>query len=499
MLGVFLAGIDGTVVSTAMPTIVTDLGGLAIYSWVFSSYMLLGAISMPIFGKLTDVIGVKVNFYTAVIFFLLGSMLSGLSGNMTQLVIFRAVQGIGAGGMFSVPYALIGKVFPPNRRGKALGYTSAVWGISSVIGPLIGSILVSTLSWRWVFYINIPFGLGSIYIISRYYKEIPIPNKQRVIDYTGALFLMISILLLLLGFLEYGQRIPFWSWSVSGLIGASILMAFILMWAENRAKDPILPTDFFRMPVFRLTNLIALLGGFAIIGLISYVPLYVQASKGGSAMTAGFVIMPLSIGWSGGSFFTGRVLHKTGGKRMIILGMVFVLVGCLIALRLDEHTPFALIIANMLILGLGMGMQTPGLLVTLQNSIEISMMGVATASQQLARRIGATIGVSLMGAILTKIFINGVAALKNTALFTTLSTHLQQQFNDPASLLTGSARAQLPGDLLKPLLASFSHSVHGIFGAGAVAAAIGLGLAFRISGKKATETQSPQRKDLKMK
>ncbi|MBD3274352.1 MAG: MFS transporter, partial [Candidatus Marinimicrobia bacterium] len=262
MLGVFLAGIDGTVVSTAMPTVVTELGGLSIYSWVFSAYMLTGAISMPIFGKLCDIIGIKINFYVAVTLFVLGSVLSGTSASMIQLVIFRAVQGLGAGGMFSVPYALIGKVFPPDRRGRALGYTSAVWGISSVLGPLLGSIIVTYLSWRWVFYLNIPFGAGAIYIISRYYQEEPIQKKGQAIDYAGAVLLMFSILLLLLGFLRYGQRVSFWNWSVIGFIAAAAILTLFLVQVEQKAEDPILPLDFFSMKVFRLTNLIALLGGF---------------------------------------------------------------------------------------------------------------------------------------------------------------------------------------------------------------------------------------------
>lgn len=480
MLGVFLAGIDGTVVSTAMPTIVTDLGGLAIYSWVFSSYMLAGAVSMPIFGKLCDVIGIKINFYIAVLLFLLGSILSGTSQNMTQLVVYRAIQGLGAGGMFSVPYALIGKVFPPDRRGKALGYTSAVWGISSVVGPLLGSIIVTTLSWHWVFYLNIPFGIGSIALINFAYREIPIPGERPPVDYTGAFVMMVTIVALLLGFLQFGQRIPFWSWSVAGLFGLTIVLSAVLIIVEKRATDPILPMDFFKLPIFSLTNAIALLGGFAIIGLISYVPLYAQASKAGSAMTAGLVIMPLSIGWSGAGFVAGRILHKTGGRKMIILGMTLVVIGCMSSVWINEHTPLALLIVNMLLLGIGMGTQTPGLLVTLQNSIDISVMGVATASQQLARRIGATVGVSLMGAVLTNLFINGVIGVKKLDAFAKLPQGIKSQFNDPASLLTGDVRTKLPADLLEPLLKAFSRAIDGIFLVALAAAVIGLVLAIRI-------------------
>ncbi len=486
MLGVFLAGIDGTVVSTAMPTIVAELGGLAVYSWVFSSYMLAGAISMPVFGKLCDVIGIKVNFYAAVGFFLLGSVLSGLSGSMTQLVVFRAVQGIGAGGIFSVPYALIGKVYPPHRRGKALGYTSAVWGISSVLGPIIGSTIVTTLSWRWVFYLNIPFGLGSVVLIRYAYREISLPGEDQSIDYRGALVLMTTILLLLVGFLRYGQHVPFFHWSVGGLIALSLLCVPLLVTVENAAPDPILPMSFFRRPVFSLTNLIALLGGFTIIGLISYVPLYVQASKGGTAMTAGLVIMPLSIGWSGASFVTGRLLNRIHARTLILLGMLLVLTGCLFALGMDGNTPIWIIVADMLVLGIGMGTQTPGLLVTLQNSMELSQMGTATASQQLARRIGATIGVSIMGAVLTKIFTGGITGLRNTEAFAGLPAALQEQFGDPASLLTGEARGRIPDEILEPLLSSFSNGVQGIFLVGVVAAAMGTALALRLSKEEST-------------
>jgi len=480
MLGVFLAGIDGTVVSTAMPTIVTELGGLAIYSWVFTSYMLTGAISMPIFGKLCDVIGIKRNFYAAVFLFLLGSILSGLSANMVQLVVFRAVQGLGAGGMFSVPYALIGKVFPPNQRGRALGYTSAVWGISSILGPLLGSAIVLTLSWRWVFYLNIPFGISSVYLIKVAYQEVHIPEEKHPVDYAGALLLLISITLLLLGFLRFGQRVSFWHWSVVGLLLAAVVTSVFFVYIERWARDPIFPLEFFRLPVFRLTNLVALLGGFTIIGLISYVPLYVQASKGGDALTAGVVIMPLSIGWSGASFITGRIIHRTGGRVMIIYGMLLLVVGCAVALRLNEATPLWLIILIMLTLGVGMGMQTPGVLVTLQNAVDIAVMGVVTASQQLARRIGATIGVSLMGAVLTNIFVQGVVGVKSTALYAGLPDQIQSQFNEPTSLLTGDVRGMLPVDLLEPLLGAFSNAITGIFCIGLAAALVGTVLALRI-------------------
>jgi len=480
MLGVFLAGIDGTVVSTAMPTIVTELGGLSMYSWVFTSYMLTGAISMPIFGKLCDVVGIKPNFYAAVLLFLLGSILSGISGSMTQLVGFRAIQGLGAGGMFSVPYALIGKVFPPHRRGRALGYTSAVWGISSVLGPLLGSAIVTALTWRWVFYLNIPFGIGSIFLIKQYYQEVEIPERKTSIDFAGAFMLMVAITLILVGFLRLGQRISFWNWSVSGVLLTAIAAIFLFVKIEQRADDPILPLEFFKMPIFRLTNIIALLGGFTILGLISYVPLYVQASKGGDAMTAGVVIMPLSIGWSGASFVTGRIIHKTGGRRMVIYGMLLLVIGCGLALGMDETTPLGLIIGNMFILGVGMGMQTPGVLVTLQNAVDISVMGVVTASQQLARRIGSTIGVSLMGAVLANVFISGVAGVRNTQLYANLPESLQTQFDDPTSLLTGDARGLLPDGLLEPLLGAFSQAVTGIFAIGVIAAVIGTILALRI-------------------
>jgi len=484
MLGVFLAGIDGTVVSTAMPTIVTELGGLAIYSWVFTSYMLTGAITMPLFGKLCDVIGIKRNFYAAVVVFLIGSMLSGLSGSMVQLVIFRAIQGLGAGGMFSVPYALIGKVFPPNQRGKALGYTSAVWGISSILGPLLGSTIVTTLSWRWVFYINIPFGVGSVYLIKVAYREIARPEEKHPVDYLGAVMLMVSITLILIGFLRFGQRVPFRDWTVSGLLGLAVISSALFVLIEKRVKDPIFPLDFFRLPVFRLTNAVALLGGFTILGLISYVPLYIQASKGGSAMTAGIVIMPLSVGWSGASYITGRIIHRTGGRKMIIYGMLLLLIGCFGALWLNEETPLAVVIGFMLLLGTGMGMQTPGALVTLQNAVEVSVMGVVTASQQLARRIGATLGVSLMGAVLTNIFINGVADIKASPMYQGLAPRLQAGFDDPTSLLTGDARALLPPDLLNPLLDAFSQAITGIFLVGLLAAILGTILALRIRAGK---------------
>lgn len=281
MLGIFLAGIDGTIVSTAMPTVVKSIGGLALYSWVFAIYMLFAAISMPLFGRLSDIYGRKRFFFVGVAVFVLGSALAGASQTMPQLIAFRAVQGIGAGAMYAIPYTILGVIYPPDERGRAIGYGSAVWGVSSVIGPLLGYLIVATLNWRWVFYISVPFGIGAVVLISNSLEETT-GDVEQWVDYRGALALSIGVSALLLT-LEVFESSP----EVAALLLAvSIASTLAFVHIERSARVPILPLSLFDDSVFVVTNAVGFLSSFVIFAALTYVPLFVQSVYGGAASAA---------------------------------------------------------------------------------------------------------------------------------------------------------------------------------------------------------------------
>ena len=470
MLGVFLAGIDATVVGTAMPTVVADLGGLSLYSWVFSAYMLTTAVSMPVFGKLSDLFGKKKIFYVAVGFFLLGSALSGLSENMVQLVIFRGLQGVGAGGLAAVPFALIGSVFPVHRRGRAYGLISAVWAISSIIGPMLGSLIVLQLSWRWVFYINIPIGITAAVLLSSSYRESVTPRRAPI-DWLGAFSLTLTITSLLLVFLQLGEGLAILTLEVAGLSVFFLIWLIVFVLREQRARDPLISVNFFRVRAFSTGNVLGFLAGFCFFGVLAYVPLFVQNIQGGSAADVGLVITPLAIGWSGASIIVGNRLHRTGEKKIVRYGILAMLLGFGMAFFLQYDAPVWYVIACMLVIGVGMGMQTPALLLIVQNSLSASVIGVATSTHMLIRTMGGAVGVSLMGAVLTGSMLSKFAVLSTRRTLETFPAEVQRNFGDPHQLLSESVRSLMNVEQSILILRTFTAALHEMFVVGIVAMA----------------------------
>lgn len=472
MLGVFLAGIDATVVGTAMPTIVSDLGGLNLYSWVFASYMLTTAVFMPLFGKLSDLWGRKKVFFIAIAFFLLGSTLSGTSQNMLQLVLYRVIQGIGSGGMAAVPFAIIGSVFPPSKRGRAFGFIAAVWGISSIVGPAVGSFIVMHISWRWVFYVNIPFGIMSIILISLSYHEL-VEHKSVSVDAKGAVTLGSAIVAILFAFFNVGKGEEITSPMVLFLIGFFLIAIYLFVRTEKRAVDPMLPLEFFQIRAFTASNVCGFIGGFAIFGGVAFVPLFVQSVQGGSPMKAAMVITPMSLGWAAASITAGQLLHKVGARRMVFGGMCSMGVGFLLASFVRLDSPLYYMILSTTLIGIGMGVQTPALLTTAQNALHSGVLGVATSSQMLSRMLGGAIGVSVMGASLTH-SMQDEFRNSSTALLASFPDTIRSHLNEPHLLLTESMRANLDPVHLSYILNIFTHSLHNVFVTGFVVAAIGL-------------------------
>ncbi len=392
LLGIFLAAVDGTIVSTAMPTVVSSLGGLEYYAWAFAAYMLFAAVSMPIYGRLADIYGRNRLFYVGVGIFVLGSVLAGLAQSMLQLIVLRAVQGIGAGAMFSIPYTILGAIHPPAERGRAIGLGASVWGISSVIGPALGYAIVASMGWRWVFFLAVPVGLAAALLVAVALEETT-GKAPPDVDILGAAVLVLSVGTLLVGL----QLLESTASLAPPLIVAGGLGVGVFWIVERRASHPLVPLSLFRDRVFVATNATAFLSAFALFAALTYIPLFVQSVEGGAG-SAALAVLPLSVGWSGTSMISGWVVERVGERRIVLSG-TGVLVGSftIATLTWTVQTPLWILIATVFVMGAGMGALTPPLLTSIQNHLGTERMGMATSSQQFFRNLGGTMGVSILG------------------------------------------------------------------------------------------------------
>ncbi len=401
MLGLLLASIDQTVVATALPTIVGDLGGLEHLSWVVTAYLLCETVSTPIYGKLGDLFGRKRTFQVAIAIFLAGSVLGGLAQSMVQLIAFRAIQGLGAGGLIVTAQAIIADVVTPRERGRYQGYFGAVFGAASVGGPLLGGFLTDSLSWRWVFYINVPLGIGALVVTS---IVLPRSSTRRAvrIDWAGTALLTAAIACFVLLTSWGGVEV---SWSspvilVLGLLGAVATVAFVL--AERRAEDPLLPMRLFRMRTFNVAITVSFLVGIAMFSTITYLPTFLQVANGASASNSGLLLVPLMLGLFGSSIVAGQVITRTGRYRWFpIAGMGMTSVGVFLLSTLDAGSSRLTSSAFMVLVGTGIGMVMQILVLATQNETPAGDMGVATSAVSFFRAVGSSVGVATFGALYT--------------------------------------------------------------------------------------------------
>ncbi|NJC96366.1 MAG: MFS transporter [Anaerolineales bacterium] len=404
MLSLFLAAMEATVVATAMPTIVGQLGGLEHYSWVFSAYMLTSTTTVPLYGKLSDLYGRRKLYIFAMGLFLVGSILCGQSNSMTQLVFARALQGLGAGGIMPLAFILIGEMFTLEERAKMQGFFSGVWGVSSIIGPLLGGFLVDQLSWHWVFYINIPPGLLGAALVAFAWRDQVHGHARPAVDYAGAALLTASVVALLLGLVEFGTST---SWT---LIAASIVLFILLLWVESRATDPILPIPLFRDRLFTTSITHGILAGWALFGSLSFIPLFVQSVLGTNATQAGITIAPMLLGWVTASIIGTRFLLKIGYRRLAITGTALLAIGTFLMSRADANTTRTMLMVFVSLMGTGMGFSIPPFLIAVQTTVERRQLGTATSTMQFSRSIGGTLGVSVMGAALSARLASNISA-----------------------------------------------------------------------------------------
>ncbi|MCU1489562.1 MAG: drug resistance transporter, EmrB/QacA subfamily [Acidimicrobiaceae bacterium] len=399
MLGMLLAALDQTIVSTALPTITRDLHRVDLYSWVVTSYLLTSTASTPLYGKLGDLYGRKRLFQFAIVIFLVGSVLSGLSSTMYELIIFRGVQGIGSGGLMTLAMAIVGDVIPPRQRGRYQGYFGVIFGASSVLGPLVGGFLVDAASWRWVFYVNIPIGLFALVVVNRVLRADRAHRKAKI-DWTGATLIVLGVSLLLVGVQDFGEKgtltTAAWSYGLGGLV---FIAAFL--WWEGRVAEPIVPLGLFRNSVFRTCVALAFIAGIVMFGAIVFLPRYIQEVKGVSPTFSGLRLLPLMVGLLGTSISSGLLVSKRGRYRnFVIAGTALLTIGIGLLYFVRINTSSWALSGILIVVGAGIGLFMQITVLAVQNALDISELGVGTSAVTFFRTLGGAIGTSVLGAVL---------------------------------------------------------------------------------------------------
>ena len=492
MTGMFLAALEATIIGTAMPTVVAALGGLAHFSWVFSAYLLTSTVSVPLWGKLSDLYGRRLFYQLAIAIFLVGSVLSGMSQSMPQLIAARALQGLGAGGLVPLGMTIIGDIFSLEERARMQGFFSGVWGLSSVIGPLIGGFITDQFSWRWVFYINVPFGIAAALIIGSTLVDPP-RNARPKIDYLGAVVLTVAVTLLMLALVEGGSVATLFSGQNLAIFAAVTVMIVWFIRIERRAAEPIIPLEMFRNRVVMIAMIRGFLAGVAMFGAISFVPLFAQGARGATATAAGSTLTPLMLAWVSASIVGGRLLIRVGTRPIVIGGHIALIIGFAGLTLANRNTPLALLLAELAVIGIGLGLTMLTLLIAVQHAVPKQQLGIATSLNQFFRSIGGAMGVALLGAVLT----SGLAANLNRAANARGAPITRQQAEDlaenPSALVSPEAQAAIPPQSLTLLQDSLARAMRSVFAASGIMCVISLIFAFMLpaGGPIATPKSKP--------
>ena len=490
MTGMLLAALDQTIVSTALKNIVEDFNGLNHYTWVVTAYLLTSTASTPLYGKISDLYGRRPVFQFAIITFLIGSLLAGASQNMTQLIFTRALQGVGAGGLMALTFVIIGDIVSPRERGKYQGYFGAVWGLSSVAGPLLGGFfsdhatILGITGWRWIFYINIPFGILALVITSAV-LHIPKVKREHKIDYFGALILVLAVTSVLLATSVYGPENGWTDSRTLTVFGLGLFLTLAFLWQETRAKEPILPLRLFKNHTFSLTSVLGFIIGAGMFGAIVMLPLYLQVVKGNSATAAGLKLIPLMLGIVSMSIFSGKRITTTGKYKIFpIVGSAVMTLGLILMSTLNETTSFGVLSIYAILVGAGLGLSMQTIVIALQNSVDFQDMGIATSSNTFFRSLGGAFGTAIFGTI----FSNRIAYYLQDNIASLQSTDPQSLAGfDPAKLeqitTNTSIVTTLPPPIRDTVLHSFAQTFHVVFLAAAPITFIGFVLAFFLKEK----------------
>lgn len=426
LIATFLAATEVTVISTAMPVITQDLGGLNLISWVFAIYLLMFAVMTPIFGKLADLFGRKKIFITGAAIFLIGSAFCGFAQSMEQLILFRALQGIGAGALMPMTFTIVGDIFNYEQRAKVQALISSIWGISGICGPLVGGFFVDFFTWHWIFFINIPFGLVSMYFIHKYLEE-NIEERKRSIDYGGAVTFIIGMSALLYALLSGGNEIAWDDGLMLILIGIAVvfLAAFIVI--QTKVREPLIPFFLFKNRHLVIANVSGLLLGAIVIGLTAYMPLWVQGVLLLAATSSGLTLIPMSLGWPLGSFLSGQFIVRLGTKPISLTGVILIAIGTFALTFITPATPNILLVVIMFFIGLGFGLSMTIFTVIVQSSVDWNSRGTAASTNTFLRTLGQALGITVLGTVLNQ-YIGGHTNNGTNVAPEILATGLQSVF-----------------------------------------------------------------------
>ncbi|MCZ7426131.1 MDR family MFS transporter [Micromonospora sp. WMMA1949] len=464
MTGMLLAALDQTIVGTALPTIVGELGGINHYSWVVTAYLLASTASTPLYGKMADLYGRRPVFLFSIGMFLLGSLLAGLSQNMTQLIVTRGVQGLGAGGLMTLAFTIISDVVSPRERGRYQGLFGAVFGVSSVAGPLVGGYFAET-NWRWIFYINVPLAILAIVVCWHVMRLVPFERREHTVDWIGAALLVAGVSCLLLALSWGGAEYAWGSGVIVGLFAAGVVLGVLFVVQEARTKEPILPLRLFRSATFALANGAGFVLGLVMFGSIIFIPLYLQIVKGASPTRSGLLMLPMMAGVIITSIITGRAMSRIGRYKWFpVAGAAVLVVGMLLFQQLQVATTLWAAFGYMVVIGVGLGLCMQSLILAVQNAVSVRDLGAGTSSATFFRSLGGSFGVAILGAVLS----SRLTAELSTRLPGALAQLPPEQraavsaggnfsINDPAAILA------LPAPVRAAVQASFVESLHLVF------------------------------------
>jgi EmrB/QacA subfamily drug resistance transporter len=469
MLGMFLAALDQTIVATALPTIVGELGGLNHLSWVVTSYLVATTASTPLYGKLGDLYGRKLLFAIAIVIFLIGSALSGASQSLSELIGFRALQGIGAGGLMVGAQAIIADIVPARERGRYMGLIGSVFAVSSVAGPLLGGFFVDSLSWRWVFYVNLPIGAVALAVVILR-LHLPRSRTEHRIDWLGAALLTTAVVCLVLLTTWGGAQYAWSSGTIIGLGVATVVLAAAFALVERHAAEPLMPPGLFAGRGFTVAVALGFLVGLAMFGALTFLPLYLQVVRGASPTGSGLLLVPLMVGLLTASIASGRRISRTGRYRWFpIVGSATLAIGMLLLTRLGVSTPYVVTAVTMIVIGTGIGLFMQVVILVAQNDAPPEQVGTATSTATFFRSIGGSVGVAIFGAIFSARLTSGLAALPASAV-------AQLHLTAGSVQVSPSAVQALPDGPRSAFLAIFVHALHGAFAWGAIFSAVAFAL-----------------------
>ncbi len=453
--GMLLAALDQSIVGTALPRIVSDLGGLNHITWVVTAYLLTSTASTPLWGKISDLYGRRIIFQITIVIFLIGSALCGLAQSMPQLILFRAIQGIGGGGLMAIAFAIIGDVIPARERGRYSGYFGAVFGVSSLAGPLLGGWITDNISWRWIFYINLPVGLVALVVTSMVLK-MPVIKREAKIDYLGATSIVTGVSSLLLYLNWAGERFGWMSPAALAFVAVFAAMVVAFIFIELRAAEPIIPMQLFKNPIFSVANAFGFLIGFALFGGAIYLPLYLQTVKGMSPTESGLAMLPMVVGTFSMSIISGQLITRTGKYKIYpIIGSVILLAALFLLNTLHVTTPYWQVAIFAFLFGVGLGLAMMTIITPVQNAVQPRDIGTATSATTFGRSLGGAIGAAFFGAVMTSRLAHYVAAIPEIAKGSLPVGEVNT--NDMAAI------HQLPEPLRTEVLTAFTSSVTDVF------------------------------------